>query len=149
MIYSGFGVQRRDDHGVIDLLENVSNRDWTNSEDDRKEMESVMKRLRYRHPHSPPRKSRLSRRDTGKYALQLGPTSTFGTSTDENANIKIDTSAVAADQASLSEVPRGGLLRDFESSVCSSKCGKSQGTNDSAEDSLQASAFTGRYNLYS
>lgn len=144
----GFGAQKQEDHGVIDLLESVSNRDWATSEDDRKEMDDIIKRLRYKHPRTPPRQSRLNRRDIGKDILQLGDIYTFGTTSPvENANIKIDTTAVAADQASSSKVPRGGLLRNFGSSVCSSKCGRSQGTNESADDSLGASVFTDRHSL--
>lgn len=138
--------QKKEDHSdVVDLLESVRQRDWSNGEKDKEEVDAIVKRLRYRHPRTPPRQTRLSRRDVGQDddGLQLNVLDSMNNMlprTNSN-NIKIDSSSM----------PQGGLLRDFGGSTASksgSSDGRSQGTNESADDSIGAtSAFTDGRNL--
>lgn len=143
--FGGYRQKKEDHSDVVDLLESVRQRDWSSGEKDKEEVDAIVKRLRYRHPRTPPRQSRLSRRGVGQDddGLQLNVLDSMNNMlprTNSN-NIKIDASSM----------PQGGLLRDFGSSTASksgSSDGRSQGTSESADDSLGAmSAFTDGRNL--
>lgn len=136
--------QKREDHSdVVDLLESVSRRDWSTADSDRKEVDDIVKRLRYRHPPTPPRQSRPSRQDVGQDdVLQLHVLDSMNNMLPRtSSNIKIDSSSIH----------RGELLRDFggsASSKCDSSDGRSQGTDESLDDSLgTSSTYSERHNL--
>mmetsp|Transcript_36050 Transcript_36050/g.87133 ORF Transcript_36050/g.87133 Transcript_36050/m.87133 type:complete len:151 (+) Transcript_36050:232-684(+) len=143
-LFGGYRQKREDHSDVVDLLESVSQRDWSAADEDRKEVDNIVKRLRYRHPRTPPRQSRLSEQDVGQdETLQLNIIDSMNNMLPRtSSNIKIDSSTMP---------PQGELLRDFGSSRGSSNCnssdGKSQGTNESADDSIGTSEYTDRRNL--
>lgn len=140
-----FGYRQRRDHSdVVDLLEAVAQRNWSTSSEDKKEVDDIVKRLRYRHPKTPPRNSRVSRTNVAHdEALQLNVIDLMNHMLPNNhkSTIKIDSSSI----------PRGELLRDFgggTSSKCDTSDGTSQGTNESGDDSLgTSSAYTDSRNL--
>ncbi|CAJ1942050.1 unnamed protein product [Cylindrotheca closterium] len=138
--FGGYRQKREDHSDVVDLLESVSQRDWSAADVDRKEVDDIVKRLRYRHPRTPPRQSRLSRHQdvVGQdEALQLNVLDSMNNMLPRaSSNIKIDSSSMPNQG--------GELLRDFGGSVVSSKSdssdGRSQGTDGSADDSFGTSS---------
>ena len=139
-LFRGYRQSWQDHSDVVDLLETVSQRNSFTSNEEKKEMEDIVKRLRYRHPKTPPRtRSRVSEKevDTNDDTLHLNVIDSMNNMlpSKPNSTIKIDSSSI----------PQGGLLRDFGGGY--SSCGTSQGTDESGDVSLGTAIDADRRNL--
>lgn len=137
-------IPHRDHHGVIDLLETVSRRASSCSEEERREVGEMAKRLRYKHSSRASAITRTTdaaeqRRDFGKDALEADLLRGFGTLTAplEEANSSHHDSMP---QSPGSSPPHGDLLRDFGRSPSDESDQRSDGS-ESGHDSLDDAGF--------
>jgi hypothetical protein len=129
-------ISHKDDHGVIDLLETVSRRASSCSEEQRREVGEIVKRLRYKHPKTPTKIVGDTRRDFVKDALQVDLLRGFGPSLEPT-----EAKNVSMPQSRGSSPPHGELLRHFGESR--SKYDSDQGSDgsESGDDSFDGSGF--------
>jgi hypothetical protein len=123
-------ISRKDDHGVIDLLETVSSRASSCSEEQRREVGEIVKRLRNKYPKTPIKVVGDTRRDFGESALHVDLLRGFGPSSKPT-----EAENVSMLQSHGSSPPHGELLSHF------GVLDQGSDGSESGDDSFDGSGF--------